>query len=426
MSKQDRVSLYRGLTRRAVAFSGLAAGLLLGASAYAADTIKIAFNDPLSGGNGNVGEQALKQLQFMVNRVNEAGGVKGAKGAKYEVVTFDNKSDPQEALVQAQKAIDQGIRIITQGISASAVGAALTDFIAKYNDRNPGKEVIYLNFAANDPSLTNEKCQFWHFRFSAHTDMKTMALVSYMASRPEIKKVYLVNPDYSAGRNTEAMVIKQLKEKRPDIQIVGTDLPPLFKVTDFSPYIAKIRAAGADSVVSGNFAQDMSLLLKAAADANLNANWFTFYANNPGGPTAMKQAGLNRRVYNVVDTFANNPPAIKLQETFRNQYGFSMMVPGVLLAVEYLTAAINETNSLDPKVLASHLEGKRMVTFNGSEGFIRKDDHQFFGDQYVTTLGPVSAESPLEEEKTGWGWLPVQTVKGSEVMLPTTCKMDRP
>jgi len=70
--------------------------------------------------------------------------------------------------VQVQKAVDAGARIITKG-NGSSVAAALADWVAKYNDRNPGKEVIYLNYAAVDPVLTNDKCTFSHFRWDANS-----------------------------------------------------------------------------------------------------------------------------------------------------------------------------------------------------------------------------------------------------------------
>ena len=302
----------------------------------------------------------------------------------------------------------------------------MTDFVAKHNERNPGDEVLYLNIAANDGSLTNDKCEYWHFRFSSHNDMKTAAMITYIAEQLGIKKVFLLNPDYTAGRAVADLVVKELPKKRPDIQIVGNELFPVFKVTDFSPYIAKINASGADGVITSAFAQDMALIMKAAGDANLKDKFFTFYANNPGGPTAMKQAGMDHQVFNLVDTFANNPPGIPLQKEFRDKNGFSLMVPGVMLSIDYLSEAIRKTGSADPVKLAKALEGMQLQTFNGDTGLMRKDDHQYFENLYMTTLGPVTGAAPLDEEHTGWGWLPVQTVGASNIMLPTTCRMSRP
>src|SRR3546814_4564200 len=111
---------------------------------------------------------------------------------------------------------------------------------------------LYINYAAVDPPLTNEKCSYWHFRWDANTDIKLQALTSYMKTNKDIKKVYLINQDYSFGQGVRKVATEMIKAKRPDIQIVGDELHPVAKITDFSPYIAKIKASGADSVVTGN------------------------------------------------------------------------------------------------------------------------------------------------------------------------------
>src|SRR5712675_557967 len=276
---------------------GLAAFAVLGFAApvQAQETIKIAFIDPLSGGGASTGEAGLKTFQFIAEQLNAKGG---ALGKRIEIVGYDNKLNPQESLVQVQKAIDAGIRIVTQG-NGSAVAAAISDFAAKFNERNPGKEFLFLNYAAVDPVLTNEKCNFWHFRWDANSDIKMEALTNFMKGQPSIKKVYLINQEYSFGQAVRAAAKKMLAAKRPDIQIVGDELHPLLKITDFAPYIAKIKASGADSVITGNWGQDMALLLKAAADAGLQVDWYTYYTEGIGSPTAIKQTGLNHRVFQV-------------------------------------------------------------------------------------------------------------------------------
>src|ERR1700731_566818 len=266
--------------------------LMSGGAAVAQETLKIGYIDPLSGGGASIGEVGLKTFQFLADEVNAKGGI---LGKKVEIVPFDNKTNPQESLIQAQKAIDSGIRYLTQG-NGSSVAGALSDFVNKYNDRNPGKEVLYFNYAAVDPVLTNDKCNFWHFRWDANSDIKMEALTNFMKGQPSIKKVYLINQDYSFGQSVRTTARAMLKTKRPDVEIVGDELHPLLKVTDFAPYIAKIKASGADSVITGNWSQDIALLFKAAADAGLQVNWYTYYAGGAGGPTAIKQANLNHKV----------------------------------------------------------------------------------------------------------------------------------
>ena len=91
---------------------GLALALCLSAApALAQETIKIGVIDPLSGGGASVGEGGLKTVNYLADEINAAGG---ANGKKLEVVAFDNKGNPQETLIQAQKAADLGIRIVVQ------------------------------------------------------------------------------------------------------------------------------------------------------------------------------------------------------------------------------------------------------------------------------------------------------------------------
>jgi branched-chain amino acid transport system substrate-binding protein len=405
---------------------GLAAVTILGwaAPAGAQETIKIAFIDPLSGGAASTGDAGLKTFQFIADQLNAKGGV---VGKRIEIVGYDNKLNPQESLVQVQKAVDAGIRIITQG-NGSGVAAAITDFVAKYNDRNPGKEILYLNYAAVDPVLTNEKCNFWHFRFDADADMKMEALTNYMKPRANIRKVYLINQDYSFGQAVRAAARKMLAVKRPDIQIVGDELHPLQKITDFAPYVAKIKASGADTIITGNWAQDMALLLKAAADAGLQVDWYTYYAGAIGSPTAIKQTGLNHRVFDIFEGGANIPyaPSQEFEKALRAKYDIALLYPRAVNEMRMLVAAITEAKSAEPGKIAAKLEGMKIDVFVSGGGFMRADDHQFFQPMYIRSFGDLAANEPFDEEKTGWGWHTVAKVDTADTILPTVCKMRRP
>jgi branched-chain amino acid transport system substrate-binding protein len=393
-------------------------------AATASAQIKIAFIDPLSGGAASTGEAGLKTFQFMADELNAKGG---ALGQKFEVIGYDNKVNPQESLVQAQKAIDAGIRIFLQG-NGSAVAAALTDFVVKHNERNPDKQVMFLNYAAVDPVLTNEKCQYFHFRWDAAVDIKMEALTNFMKGRPAIKKVYLMNQDYSFGRSVRDEARKMLKVKRPDIEIVGDELTALQKVTDFAPYIAKIKASGADSVITGNWAQDYSLLLKAAADAGLQADWYTYYAGGSGGPTATRQANLPGRVFHVNEGLANAPDKAsrEFETAFRAKVGAGLTYPRAVNLMRMLARAIEQAKSTEPKLIAAALEGMEIEALTGGKSYMRKDDHQFFQPMFISSFGPLEGDMPFDEEKTGWGWKIIAKIDTPETVVSTTCKMARP
>ncbi len=411
---------------RKLIVAATAALTVLGGAASAQESIKIGYIDPLSGGGASVGEGGLKTFQYLADELNAKGGI---LGHKVEIVPLDNKTNPQEGLVQAQKAVDAGVRYITQG-NGSSVGAALEDFVTKNNSRNPGKEVLYFNYAAVDPSMTNEKCSYWHFRWDANSDIKMEALTNYMKGQASIKKVYLINMDYSFGQSVRSTARKLLGEKRSDIQIVGDELHPMLKVTDFSPYIAKIKASGADTVVTGNWGQDFALLLKAAADAGLKVNWYTYYAGGAGGPTAIKQTGLENQVFQISEGVPNsgNKAAMDFEKDFRAKTGISVWYPRAVNEMRMFKAAAEKANSIDPVKVAAALEDLKFEVFDGGEGFMRKDDHQFFQPIYISSFGSLAdkTKEPFDEENTGWGWHIVSKIDTAQTMLPTTCNMKRP
>ncbi len=424
---------------RAAAFGAALATLAFGLQAQpkpaakgaSGDTIKIAYIDPLSGTFANVGEQGLAEFRFAVSRINAAGGVLG--GRKLEVIGFDNKTSPQESLNQLKRVIDQGIQYVTQG-NGSAVAGALIEAINRHNERNPGKEILYLNYAAVDPAFTNEKCSFWHFRFDANSDMKMESLTSWMAGRKEIKKVYLLNQDYSFGHAVKKAAREYLAKKRPDIQIVGDDLHPLGKVTDFAPYVAKIKAAGADTVITGNWGNDMSLLVKAGRDAGLNVDWYTYYAGGLGTPTAMGEAAAGK-VKIVAEYHSNvaNNKAAKWDADYRKQApkgnpDFYYLRGKIMW--DMLAKAMNQAKSADPKAVAIALEGMKHEGEMG-EVEMRKSDHQLIQPLYIMTIvksaakgGPKDAKIDME----GSGLAPITEARMEAFTSaqPTSCVMKRP
>jgi branched-chain amino acid transport system substrate-binding protein len=411
-------------SRLIIMLCATAAAAVIAMPAHAEDSVKMAYIDPLSGGGASIGEVGQKTFNYLADLTNAQGGI---LGRKLEIVSYDNKLNAQETLVQLQKAIDSDIRFITQG-NGSAFAAAISDFVTKYNERNPGKEVLYFNYAAVDPVLTNDKCSYWHFRWDANSDIKMTALTNYMKPRANIKKVYLINQDYSFGQSVRAQARKMLGAKRPDIEIVGDEVHPLLKVTDFSPYVAKIKASGADSVITGNWGQDFALLLKAAADAGLQVDWYTYYASGTGGPTAIKQANLPDRVYAIIEGVTNEPyaPAVEFEKAFRAKTGVSLFYPRAVNEIRMFVKAAQEANSLEPVKIAAKLEGMKITAYAGGEAFMRADDHQFFQPMYIANLGPIGKDQPFEEEGTGWGWKMTGKIDTPDTVLPTSCKMNRP
>ena len=396
----------------------VSAALLCASAAMAqkGEMVKMLRIDPLSGLLGPVGVNQQKSYQYLAEKFSGDGN---PAGVKFEMSFIDNKLSPTESLNALKTAIDQGVRYIVQG-NGSSVALALTDAITKHNERNPGKEVIFLNDSAVDPDLTNSKCSYWHFRFDADTSMKMEAMASFIEGQKDIKKVYLLGQNYSHGVQVAKYAKETLARKRPDIQIVGQDLHPLAQVRDFAPYIAKIKASGADTVITGNWGSDLSLLIKAANEGGFTGKIFTYYTAAAGTPTALGTGGAGR-VYQVgVGTYNMGGQMEKWMKT-----GDDLTSVQFAHIFAVLGNAMAKAKSTDPVKVAAAMEGLKVKSFNG-EIEMRKADHQLQQPLYMAVWQKVDSKNPYSAENTGMTLAGVKEYPNYVSSTPTSCQMKRP
>lgn len=390
------------------------------ASAADKAPLRIAFIDPVSGPAANLGLPALAQMRFDAKRINQAGGI---NGHPLEIVVMDDKMTPKQALVELQKATDDGIRYVVQGM-ASSVASALQSGVDKYNQRNPAKPVLYFNYSATDPVLTGERCSFWSFRFIGNTYMTMNVLTNWVATHKDIHKIFLINPDYSFGHAVAESARRMLKEKRPDVKIVGSAFQPTLKVKDFSPYITQIKASGADAVITGNFGNDMSLLVKAAASYGLDIPILTYFGNSPGTVATVGESAVGR-LYVAADAAGDytNPIIAQRQVKLHKESGWDLNMPRITYMLEMLQQAAKKADSIDPVKVAFALEGMKYDSLRG-EVIMRAKDHQILLPYYVSVL-----KDGMKIGADGTNGLNFHTLKkysAQEVALPTTCQMRRP
>jgi branched-chain amino acid transport system substrate-binding protein len=415
---------------RRVAVSLAAALALSPVWAQAPAPIKLALIEGLSGPFGNTGEAVVRNIAWAVERVNARGGVKTAQGMQPMVLErYDSKGQSEEALSALKSAIDDGARVVLQG-NSSANAAALIDAINKHNEREPAKRVLFLNYSAVDPALTNEKCSFWHFRFDAHADMRMTALMQVLREDKQVQSAYLIGQDYSFGQAVLREAKRQLADKRPDVKIVGDELHPMGRVKDFLPYAAKIKASGAQAVITGNWGNDLTLLVKSAREAGYEGKFYTFYGNALGAPAALGDAGVDR-VIAVADWLPNVPG--QASEAFYQSFRQRFNKPSedyvhvrMQLMVEALAQAVEKAGSTDPVAVALALENAR-VSLAGQTGTMRAEDHQF---QQPLVVGVMARQGtpgvPFDVEGSGYGFKVVRQIKAEQARLPSTCKMVRP
>ncbi|MDP2164306.1 MAG: branched-chain amino acid ABC transporter substrate-binding protein [Hydrogenophaga sp.] len=392
------------------------------AGPLAGQTVRMAFIDPLSGPASDIGRNSLRSWQFMAERRSGAGN---PAGVRFTVAGFDNKGSPQESLNALKVAIDQGFRYIVQG-NGSGVAAAISDAVTRHNQRNPEQTVLYINYAATDPALTNEKCSFWHFRIDADTSMKMRALTGFMAEQPALRSVYLLNQNYAHGQQFSRYFRDAMGQQRPDVQIAGDELHPPFQGVDFTPYARRIKASGAQALATGNWGADLRDLVLALQKEGVTVPLYAYYPSLKGVPEALALSGERMTVYQVAYHHSNQEgPVGELAAAFRQRYGEDMAVYASYDGIEMLAQAMAHVGSTDPARVAPRLSGMIFKGFNGPV-HLRADDHQLQKGQYISRWQKVDARHPRGAENTAYTFAPVKFLHGAELSSPVRCQMARP
>ena len=410
--------------------AGLAAPAVWAQAGTGGEPIRLALIESLSGSFANTGEAVARNLSWAIERVNARGGVQTAAGARtLALERFDNKGQTEESLAMLRAAIDKGCRIILQG-NSSAVAAVLIDAINKHNEREPERRVVFLNYSAVDPILTNELCSFWHFRFDAHADMRMAALMSVIRQDQALKSIYLIGQDYSFGQAVLREAKRQLGQQRPDVAIVGDELHPVGRVKDFLPYAVKIKASGAQAVLTGNWGNDLTLLIKAAREVGFDGRFYTFYGNALGAPAAIGEAGVGK-VVAVADWMPNvpTPESAAFYKAFRQRFPDprdDYVHLRMQLMIEALAQAIGRAGSTEAVALARALEHAD-VTLAGRRGRMRAEDHQFQQPLVVGVMERQGAPGvPFDVEGSGYGFRVVREIAADAAAQPFSCRMLRP
>ncbi|SFE35842.1 branched-chain amino acid ABC transporter substrate-binding protein [Paracidovorax wautersii] len=414
----------------ALAALSAAAGGLARAAQPAAAPIPLALIESLSGPFANTGEAVFRNVLWATERVNARGGVPLPGGARPLAVNrYDSKGQNEEALSALRSAIDDGARFVMQG-NSSATAAVLIEAINKHNERDPSRRVVFLNYSAVDPILTNEKCSFWHFRFDAHADMRMAALMEVVRDDRSLTRAYLIGQDYSFGQAVLREAKRQLAAQRPDVAVAGQELHPVGRVKDFAPYAVKIKASGAQAVITGNWGNDLTLLVKAAREVGYDGMFYTFYGNALGAPAALGDAGVGK-VVAVADWLPNLPTA--QSEAFYRAFRQRFPKPAddyvhmrMQLMVEALAQSMARAGSTDALAVARQLETAQ-VQLAGQSGHMRAGDHQFQQPLVVGVMDRLGAPGvKFDVEGSGYGFRVVRQIAADKAEQPFTCRMQRP
>ncbi|MCA8934495.1 MAG: branched-chain amino acid ABC transporter substrate-binding protein [Rhodospirillaceae bacterium] len=404
------------------------AAVLLASTAVAvaapaqAEPLRIGIIESLSGSQTSTGRLYSAAVQYGVDIINAAGGF---NGEPIEVIEYDNAGGSTGAADEFRQAVADGIHIVFQGAS-SAVAGQITEDVRRHNIRNPGDEIMYINLGAEAMSLTGDQCHFYHFRYATTAPMRVNALVNAMAAAGDLgTRVFSINQNYSWGQDMQAAI-----EAAADIggyEVVEEVLHDVNSIQDFAPYVARINAADPDTVITGNWSNDLLLLMRAASEAGLDVRFGTTFLDQPGN---IANAGDTAIGHYLANNYVPAAGPAEFNDAYRDAVGhYPIFVePPTIFAVGALAEALEGLDfgggDINVTDIALALEG---VVYESPIGpiSVRAEDHQTIRPVVVSHV-VEDAEYPVDD--TTLGFEPVAIVAGEDAIYPVqdSCEMERP
>lgn len=404
--------------------AALPASLLLAAAAQAAP-VKIGMVETLSGPQASSGQAYRAGVRYAIDKFNASGGW---NGEPVQLIEYDNQGGPAGASEKLKAAVADGVQIIVQG-SSSAIGGQITEDVRKYNLRNPGKEVVYINVGAEALELTGEKCNFYHFRFAGNAQIRAKALVQAMKEAKALgTKVYSINQNYSWGQDMEQAIVDNAGAG--GYQVVDKTLHDVNKIQDFAPYVSKISASGAETVITGNWSNDLLLMMKAAKATGLKARFGTVYLDQPGNVSNAGDLAIGNFVVHAFNPEAAGAAGERFVADYTAKIGHApvFVEPQTVFGLDMVTDALKRTRpvggALDVNAFAKALETGKFMTPMG-EMSMRAADHQV---QMPLVVSVVSKDAKYKADGTDMGFKPVKVFSAEAISVPAqaSCKMQRP
>ncbi len=342
------------------------------------DKIKIGHLTPLTGFLGALGAYAQLGLRMAQEEINAAGGV---LGRQLDIVSEDSVN-PATAATKAQRMLEQDGAAFLMGEINSASAVTIMQVAAR-NKR------FYLQIGARSDALRGKQCN----RYTFHVDIPSHVMV-YAVGKALVrdnmmkgKKFYTLTADYIFGHDLAGAARAFFKENGGEVigdELVATD------VTEFSPFLLKIRQAKPDIVCSNLAGNQVTNLIKqyaefglpfpivgfnlntadawAAGEGNLSGTWPTVWYHTLDVPTSK--------------TFVTN---------FIKKYG---KPPENHAWIEYISLkimaqAMSETKSTDTEKLIAYFEKEaKFDILKAREGYFRSWDHQLMQEAYPFTVKP--------------------------------------
>ncbi|WP_028241001.1 branched-chain amino acid ABC transporter substrate-binding protein [Stutzerimonas azotifigens] len=407
--------------RHALSALAIATGLI--APAIHAEPLKVAIIESLSGSQTSTGRMYSSAARYVLEQMNEQGGY---NGEPIQIKDYDNGGNTSGAASQFRQAVADGAHVIIQG-SSSAVAGQITEDVRKHNIRNKGNEIVYLNMGGEALELRGDKCHFHAFHLTTTAPMRVGPLVKVMAQEGDLgDRVYSINQAYSWGQDME-QAIKSYADTY-DYEVVETVLHEVNRIQDFAPFVAQIQAAKPSSVITGNWSNDLLLLMKAVGDSGLDVTFGTTFLDQVGNVANAGKMALGHYVAHPGNAELNKDPQdAEDYKAFSGHYPV-YVEPGTINGIRLFTEALRANDfkggDIDVNRIALAMEQARLETDIGPVS-IRREDHQAIMPVVVSR---VEQGVKYPADGTDMGFKPIQVVSPEDAIYPVqeSCRMRRP
>jgi ABC-type branched-subunit amino acid transport system substrate-binding protein len=365
------------------------------------DTIKIAIVASFSGPAALVGQIYYISVLWAAHDINKRGGILvDGKKKLIQVIKADHMSKPDQTKKICERMVLQEKVHVMWGTDGSNLMKVINETANKY-------KVISQNTAALSDEL-NDATNFSRYSFfsSFSTDQIGRGIAYYYANiRKKEKKFYILCQDYMFGHAMADGFKKGLKEYYPQGEIVGEDYHKLF-LTDFAPYLTKIKASGAEVVYTGDWIPDAANLLKQARQMGIKLPFAHIFLDEPNFLHEVGVEGTKGLVqlsqYGTETPVFKTPGQIKYYKTWNNLWKTKWQAPFNTRLFEHgtgnigsytqqtywLLSVIERAKSTDPEKIIKVWEGDSYQYVNGKTMKMRPCDHKAIQDLHIFEFVP--------------------------------------
>jgi len=335
-----------------------------------ASTLKIGLEAPLTGDYATEGKGFENALKLLVEQTNAAGGI---NGQKVELFVEDDKGDPKEASLVADRLVSKKVIAVIGAYNSSATEPAS----AVYNREG----ILHITPSSTATRLTTKGYQRF-FRVCFLDDRQGLFAADFMSKVMGYKNVGILHDNSTYAQGLAEWAKKYLEERNVKVGFYDAINP---KDNDFSPTLTKIKGSGVEAVYFTGYYAQGGLLLKQAPAVGLKIQWLGGDAMN--NPDLIKIAGPDNAKSFIVTTAPlpsdlDYPEAKTFLADYKAKYGneatsvYTLFTADTFRVIKY---AIEQTKSTDPKKLAAYLHNdfKGMAGITGPVlGFDQNGDRK--------------------------------------------------